>query len=128
MKNYRSVTKTIKLGLAFGTSMFILGCAGVPPHEEITRSSYVIKEAEADGARQLAPLELRNASQSLERAQAAMSDKDYQKARDFAAQAELEGELAKAKTEAVKRQKSAEEIKEGNRILKEELKRYHPAY
>ena len=128
MKNYRSVTKTINLGLAFGASVLILGCAGVPPHEEITRSSFVIKEAEADSARQHAPLELRSASQSLERARAAMGDKDYQKARNLAAQAELEGELAKARTEALKVQKSAEEIKESNRMIKEELKRYHPAF
>ncbi len=129
MKNSRSVTKTIMSGGAIAVSAFILtGCAGDPPYEEITRSSYVIKEAQDDGARDLAPLELRNASKTLEKAKAAVKDEEYDEARKYASQAELEAELAKAKTEALKRQKSAQEIEGDIRTLKEELKRYNPSF
>ncbi len=129
MKNETNIIKTIMSGIGFAAvSVFIVGCAGIPPHEEITRSSYVIKEAHDDGAEELAPLELRNANKSLEKAKAALNKKKYQEARDYAAQAELEAELAKAKTEALKRQKSAKEIKESIHILKDELKRYRPRF
>lgn len=128
MKNNQTVTKPIMIGVAFGLSALIAGCAEVPPYEEITRSAYVIKEAQDDGARTLAPLELRNASKTLEKAKAALNDEEYDDARHYAAKAELEAELAKAKTEALKRQQSAQEIEDSIRILKEELKRYQLTY
>lgn len=63
MKIDLNTIKTGLSGLAFAVTAIILqGCSGVPPHEEIIHSTYLIKEAQEDGARQLAPLELRNAS------------------------------------------------------------------
>jgi non-homologous end joining protein Ku len=125
MKNHRNITKTILSGATIAVSVLILGgCAEIPPYEEITRSAYVIKEAQDDGARELAPLELRNASKTLEKAKNALKNEEYDDARNYAAQAELEAELAKAKTEALKRQTSAQEIEENIKTLKEELKRY----
>lgn len=129
MKIDLNTIKSSLTGLAFAVTAFSLqGCSGNPPYEEITRSTYLIKEAQEDGARQLAPLELRNASMSLEKAQAAMQEEEYEQARNLATQAAVEAELAKAKTEALKRQQSAGEIEESNRILKEELKRYQPGF
>ncbi len=128
MKNERTIINTMINSAVFSVSAFIVGCAEVPPYEEITRSAYVIREAQEDGANQLAPLELRNANKSLEKAKTALNDEEYQEARDYAAKAELEAELAKAKTEALKTQKSAEEIKQSIHILKEEIKRYQSGF
>lgn len=111
--------------LALGAVLLLGGCVhDIPPYEELTRSSYVIKEAEEDGARDLAPLELRNARKSLDKAKAALAEEDYDEARNYARLAELEAEHAKAKTESLKSQKATDELKESVRVLKEELQRY----
>ena len=110
---------------ALGAVILLGGCVqDIPPYEDLTRSSYVIKEADEDGARDFAPLELRNANKALEKAKAALKEEDYDEARYYAGLAELEAENAKAKTESVKRQKAADELTESVRVLKEELQRY----
>ncbi|MFU8789466.1 MAG: DUF4398 domain-containing protein [Methylobacter sp.] len=118
------VKTTVSLMLA---TALLNGCArDIPPYEEITRSSYAVKEAEERGARDLAPLELRNASKTLGKAQEAIKAQKYDLTRRYAAQAELEANYATAKAEALKAQKAADELKESIRVLKEELHRYQP--
>ena len=112
--------------VALGAVLLLGGCVhDIPPYEDLTRSSYAIKEAEEDGARDLAPLELRNAGKALDKAKAALADENYDEARSYAQLAELEAEHAKAKTESLKSQQAADELKESVRVLKEELQRYH---
>ena len=108
-----------------GTALLLGGCVqDIPPYEELTRSSYVIKEAEEDGARELAPLELRNAQKALDNAKSALTAENYDDARYYARLAELEAENAKATAESLKSQKAADELKESVRVLKQELQRY----
>lgn len=108
-----------------GAALLLGGCVqDIPPYEELTRSSYVIKEAEEDGARELAPLELRNAQKALDKAKAALTAENYDDARYYAHLAELEAENAKAKTDSIKSQKAADELKDSVRVLKQELQRY----
>ncbi|MGR9054177.1 MAG: DUF4398 domain-containing protein [Gammaproteobacteria bacterium] len=114
-----------RLFSVFGSALLLTGCAGtLPPHEEISRSSYAIKQAEEDGALDMAPLELRKAQKSLAKAQAAMQEEEYEVALHHAETAEIEAALAKAKTESAKAKKSAEEIQESIKTLKKELGRY----
>lgn len=125
MKIQNKNRRLIKNGAGvLGAVLLLGGCAGTPPNEEISRSSYAIKDAEEVGARDLAPLELRNATISLDKAKEAMKDERYDDARSYADIAELEAEHAKAKTESLKSQKAAEELKESVRLLKEEIQRY----
>lgn len=123
-QNHLTTVKTAA-GLIF-TAAIVSACTTpvVPPYEELTRSSYVIKEAEDSGARDLAPLELRTANKTLVKAQDAIKAEQYDEARRYAAQAELEAEYAIAKTDAHKNQKAADELQESIRVLKEELQRY----
>jgi hypothetical protein len=115
----------IKNGVgALGAVLLLGGCVGAPPYEDLTRGSYAIKDAENTGARDFAPLELWYANKSLDKAKAALADERYDDARYYANLAELEAEHAKAKTESLKSQKAAEELKESVRLLKEEIQRY----
>ena len=110
---------------ALGALLLLGGCVqDIPPYEELTRSSYGIKEAEDDGARELAPLELWKAQKALDKAKAALKEENYDEARSYARLAELEAEHAQAKSESLKSQKAADELKESVRVLKEEMQRY----
>ncbi|MDO8844294.1 MAG: DUF4398 domain-containing protein [Methylicorpusculum sp.] len=111
--------------LLFPVYSVVISCSSTPPpYEEITRSSYVIEEAQEDGAQTHAPLELRQAHQTLEKAQQALKDERYEEARNFASIAEIEAELAKSKTEAIKNKQAAEDIQESILVLKQESLRY----
>ncbi len=117
-KIYYSLTSVLGITI-------LTGCSGMkPPHEEIARSAYTIKAAEEDGARELAPLELRQAKKTLEKAQAALKNEDYEEALNYAKTAELEAQLAQAITESASNNAAAQEIKESIRTLKKELDRY----
>jgi len=110
---------------ALAAVLLLGGCVhDIPPYEELSRGSYAIKDAEEDGARDFAPLELWYANKSLDKAKAALADERYDDARYYANLAELEAEHAKAKTESLKSQKAADELKESVRLLKEEIRRY----
>ncbi|MDT8405887.1 MAG: DUF4398 domain-containing protein [Methylococcales bacterium] len=103
----------------------LAGCSGMePPHEEISRSAYTIKAAEEDGARELAPLELRQAKKTLEKARLALKNEDYEEALNYAKTAELEAQLAQAITESASNNVAAQAIKDSIRSLKRELDRY----
>jgi Domain of unknown function (DUF4398) len=70
---------------------------------------------------------LRMARAKLERAQAALAEKDNERALQLAQQSELDARLAEAKSRAGKARKTAEELQESNRVLREEMSRKTPA-
>lgn len=82
-----------------------------------------IKEAEAAGAQQYAPLELRNAKRKMEQAKAAREKKDYGMANRLEQQARVDAELAELKARSTKTQKAIDELEESMRVLRQELQR-----
>lgn len=75
------------------------------------------------GAPELAPAEMRSARDKMDRANAAMSAKDYELARLLAEQAQADAQLAVTRARSAKAQKAAAAVQEDSRVLREEIER-----
>ena len=106
------------------TAILVVGCASMPaPTDQMAVAKAAVTTAARDGGNEFAPLELKSAMEKMERAERAMTDKDYTLAKTLAEQALLDAKLAETKTSASKTQKSVKEVEESNRVLREELQR-----
>lgn len=109
------------------TTIFVVGCASVPaPTEQMAVSKAAVTSASRDGGNEFAPLELKSAMEKMEGAERAMAADDYPLAKRLAEQAQLDARLAETKVGLAKAQKSVDESKESNRVLREEIKRTTP--
>lgn len=109
-----------------GAMMLIItvSCATTkPPTDELARTQAAINQAEQVGARDYAPLELREAKKKLEEARELLKLKEYERATRRAHEAEVDAELAEAKTLSGKAQKAVKELKESIKTLREEILR-----
>lgn len=111
------------LAMVVGVS-FIAACASTnPPTQQLTETRMMIEQAEQDGAREYAPLEIRDAEIKLQQAYEAVDAEDYKKAIRFLEHARVDAELAQVKAVSAKSQEAAAELRESIRVLKEELER-----
>ena len=118
------IEKTLKLLLGSMVLIVMASCASTrPPTDELARSQAAINQAEQVGARDYAPLELREAKKKLDEARQLLERKDYERATRRAHEAEVDAELAEAKTLSGKAQKAVKELKESIKTLKEEILR-----
>ncbi|HEY1089619.1 MAG TPA: DUF4398 domain-containing protein, partial [Burkholderiaceae bacterium] len=67
--------------------------------------------------------EMQMAREKLNQAHAAMTREDFDRARNLAQEAQVDAQLAEAKSRSGKARKAAEELQEGVRVLREELDR-----
>ena len=99
-------------------------CAATkPPIDELARTQAAISQAEQVGARDYAPLEIREAKKKLDEARELVERKEFERAARLANQAEVDAELAEAKTLSGKAQKAVRELRESIKTLKEEILR-----
>lgn len=102
----------------------LAGCAsGKPPEAEIARSNAAVSDAVSAGATELAPNDLRAAQEKLAAAQKAVAEKEYDRARQLAMQAEVDAKLAETRTRSAKSQKAAAAVQDDIRVLREEMNR-----
>ena len=102
----------------------LAACASVPPPKsELAVAEAAVANASSAGAMQWAPAELRSAQDKLARAQTAMAAKEHAQALTLAMEANADAQLAVAATRAAKAQRAADEVQEGNRVLREEMAR-----
>lgn len=123
------MTRSIGLKAVPGALVLLAlaACASTPPPSaELALSSAALTRADGAGAAELAPAELRIARAKLERAQAALAAKDHEQALQMAQQSELDARLAEVKSRAAKARKTADELLESNRVLREEMGRKTP--
>ncbi|WIV96203.1 DUF4398 domain-containing protein [Kinneretia aquatilis] len=105
----------------------LAACASMPPPtEQMAVSTAALTSANAAGAGQWAPMELRSAQDKLDRARLAMIDKNYEQALWLAQDAQVQAQLAEKKAGAGKAGKAADELREASRVLSEELRRKKP--
>lgn len=112
--------------IVLASLLFVLvsACASTkPPTDQVARSEAAINQAEQVGARNYAPLEIREARKKLEQAKELIEQKNYARASRLADQAEVDAELAETKTLSEKAQKAVRELGESIKILKEEIAR-----
>lgn len=100
------------------------GCAstGDMPREEMAVARAAVDRASGPAAAE-APIEVSQAREKLERANAAVARKDYDEAKRFAEKAEADANLAEAKSHSVRSDRALGEVREGIRQLREELAR-----
>jgi DNA repair ATPase RecN len=119
MKKFRS-----RAGMTLLVSSLTLAaaCSSVePPREVLSQADLQVREAEELQASRHAPLELRNAREKLQSAQAAMRAEDYERARWLAEESLADAQLALEKSRSEKVQENVAALKKTIGTLKNEL-------
>jgi hypothetical protein len=115
--------KPHSIGVSVAALIFIAGCVGVPPTEQMAVSKVAVSNASSAGGNEFAPLELKSAMDKMDGAEHAMAEEDYALARQLAEQAQADAQLAAATARSAKAQKAANALQEGNRVLRQEIDR-----
>ena len=105
---------------ALGCALFLAGCAGNPPTTELAVATQAVNAADTAGGTQYAPTEIRSARDKLIAAEKAVADKEYDKARRLAQQAEWDARVAERKAQAEKVQRALQDAQRGVEELREE--------
>lgn len=110
--------------LAGCLALALTACASTPaPTEQLAVSTAAVADATSAGAAVWAPTELGSARDKLQRANTAMTAKDYDSARTLAKEAQADAQLADAKVSAGKARKAADEVQDASRALRDEMNR-----
>jgi len=105
-------------------TLLLGACAGMPaPVAQMAVSEAAVERAAAAGAGDLAAVEMSSARDHMQRARAALADKDHDRALSLAEAAEVDARLAEATAAASRASRAAGEVSEGTRVLREELQR-----
>jgi len=116
-------TNLLFCGLA-AAALTLGGCSSPPkPRTEIALTSTALQNAELAGAREFAPIELRQANDKNSQAQVAMKKEEYEKAKRLSEQALVDAEFARAKSEAEKSRIALEEAQNNIQLLRSEMTR-----
>ncbi|SEE59299.1 DUF4398 domain-containing protein [Pseudomonas coleopterorum] len=109
--------------LALGTTFVLAGCAGKPPTEQYAVTQSAVNSAVSAGGTEYAAVEMKAAQDKFKQAEIAMHDKNYEKAKVLAEQAEWDARLAERKAQAGKAAKAVQDAKQGVQDLREESMR-----
>ncbi len=107
-----------------GCLLLAAGCAttsGSLSNEKIWQANKAIGAAKESNARQNAPNELKAAEDKIVEATTALTNKDYERAVRLAEEASVDAEYARAKSRTEKTKKAAEEMRQNNQALRQEL-------
>jgi hypothetical protein len=115
----------LALSASFGAAALMLAaCATTPPPTaQMAVSNAALAHAVGAGSVEFAPAEMAMARDKMSRANLALAAKDNDTALALAQQAQLDAQLAEAKTESAKAGKSAQALDEASRALREEMAR-----
>jgi chromosome segregation ATPase len=118
------------LGAIMGAAALSLaGCSGVSDltKEHVARSETAVNQAQQTlGNSEAGALELQRAKQNLDQARAALNKNDAKNADAFAQQAQLDAELAIAKSQTAAARKAADEVMASIQTLRQEAQRPQP--
>src|SRR5471030_3198337 len=109
--------------LAIGTSFLLAGCAGNPPTEQYAVTQSAVNSAVSAGGTEYAAVEMKSAQDKLKEAEIAMHDKNYDKARRLAEQAEWDARVAERKSQAAKAEQAVKDSQKAVDELRKESQR-----
>jgi predicted nucleic acid-binding Zn-ribbon protein len=116
-----------RLSATAGLSLLLLACASKPmPTVQMALANNALDQAVASGASEHAPTELRAARDHQDRARLALQADDKALALSLSQEAQADAELAEARTRAAKARIAAMAVRDGTRVLKEEMGRKVP--
>ena len=113
------------IGLSVAVSLFA-GCGGVSPltKERVAKSETAVQQAtQTLGNSETGAVELQRAKDNLQQAQAALKDNNEKRAERFAQQAQLDAELAVAKSQTGAARKAADDVLASVETLRKEAGR-----
>jgi hypothetical protein len=117
------VTRPTLTPFISAVALALAACAFTdPPEHQMGAARAMVAQARPVADRD-APQELAGAQQKLARAEAAMQRGHYEHARILAEQAEADAKLAWTVAQNVRVQRSAAEVQDGTRALREEMER-----
>jgi len=117
------LSATITGAAALSLALLSACASAPPPTEQMALSTAAVADAVQAGGAQWAPVDMRAAQDKLGNAQAALAVPDFERARSLAEEAQVDAQLAQAKSHAGKAQKAADEVREAGRVLREEMGR-----
>lgn len=121
-KLFLSKKYAISAGVLF--SFLMAACASTPPpNSQITAAETAITHAEQAQVADYASPELVDARKNLAAAKAEIAEKNMTTAARLAQKAQLNAELATAKTAAVKAKEVNDELQKSTSVIKQELQR-----
>lgn len=100
------------VAFALGGTAFLAGCSsqGPRPDSELLTAASAVEQAEASQARQFEPVLLNSAQNKIADARELVDREEYDRARTLLLQAEVDAQLAGARSETAKAQQAVEEI------------------
>lgn len=127
MKNsyyIKSHQMMLAAGVAVISAIFMAGCASIPaPTEQMAVSKAAVNNALSAGSNEFAPVQLKSAMEKMDAAERAMTDRNYELARQLAEQAQIDAKLAGTMARSSKAQKAADALQEDSRVLRKEIDR-----
>lgn len=122
------VTRLLLPLLPIAAIFSLSACSSIPPPvEQIAVSRSAVERASSSpSAVDAAPVELQQARQKLDRAQLAMTEKDYVLARRMAEQAEVDARVAESRASSTRGERALKEVQESIRALQDEINRRAP--
>ena len=100
--------------------LLLAGCAGNPPTAQFALTESAVNSAVSAEATEYSAVEMRSARKKFKQAEMAMQEKDYDKARVLAEQAEWDARVAERKARAAKTQKALKDASQGIEDLRQE--------
>ena len=113
----------IALGALAAATLFTAACSSIPPPREQMAVSRSAVERAGGPAGSEAAVEIAAARDKMERANLAMGREDYLSARFLAEEAEADANLAEARARSIRAAGALQEVREGIRMLREEMSR-----
>ncbi len=108
--------KALPWARIFAGLIFFYGCSTAKlPTDALAQAEFGVRAAHDASAEEFAPLNLRSATEKLDKAKQALANKRYDDARRFAEDAQVDAELAEAQAEARAIRRAIDGLKgEGN--------------
>ncbi len=114
-------TRTTTLGIAL---IFLGACASAPKYgAEMAVAESAVDRANTSSTSENAAGELQVANSKLDRAREAYQRKDYERARQWAEQAEVDAHVAELTAQSERSRLAARESQDAARVLREEVSR-----
>ncbi|MDP1864585.1 MAG: DUF4398 domain-containing protein [Thiobacillus sp.] len=112
------------MGFAMAASILMAGCASTQaPVEQMAVSRSAVSNAMSAGGNEYAPIQFKSANDKLDAAEKAMTNKNYDLAKQLAEQAEVDAKVAASMARSAKAQTAADALQEDIRVLRHEIER-----
>ena len=95
--------------------------------EQMAVAEAAIQHANTSSTSENAPAELQIAIAKLARARQAVNSRDYDRAKQLAAEVEVDAQVAELRAQSARSRKAAQESQDAARVLREEINRKTPS-